>query len=261
MKTDYHCHSNYSQDCRETPEQLIAAAETLQLDILAITDHADFAAGDSCFEPDSYLRHLKSLAAASHRVQVICGVELGIQAEHAELCRSFTAGREFDFIIGSMHRALELDFYAGEFYQRFTTISECWRVYLEESLKAVRAFSDFDVFGHIDIIRRYNITRQTMIPDESKPQLDQLLEWLIANGKGIEINTSGFRYGLDSVHPHTALLKRYRELGGEIVTIGSDSHSTSTIAQNFDHATDLLKSTGFTHFTWYKNRQPHFAEL
>ncbi len=261
IKTDFHCHSSYSQDCRETPEQLLAAAEKLSIDILAITDHADFASGDSIFDPDSYLDHLRALAKNSRNIKLICGVELGIQAEHADLCRKFVAGRDFDFVIASMHRARELDFYYGEFYKHHANISECWQIYLEESLKAVQTCPDFDIFGHIDIIRRYSLTRGTMIPEELQPQLDALLVWLIEHEKGIEINTSGIRYGLDSFHPHAALLRRYRQLGGSIVTIGSDSHSTATIGENFAAAVDLLKTSGFSQLAWYEKRQVHFADV
>ena len=240
---------------------MAAAAATQQIDVLAITDHADFAAGDSCFDPKTYLEHLHRVKATCKQLQLICGVELGIQAEHAELCRKFMRGHDFDFVIGSMHRACELDFYCGEFYQKHTNIDDCWQVYLQEALRAVKAYNDFDVFGHLDIIRRYNITKHTLIPEKLLPLLDELLLWLINNGKGIEINTSGLRYGLDSVHPNTALLKRYRQLGGTIVTIGSDSHASTTIGQNFALAVELLKTTGFTKLTWFEKRQPHFADL
>ena len=261
IKTDCHNHSNYSQDCRETPEQLVEAALTRGIDVMAITDHADFAQGDSIFDPDVYLTHLHALSGKINGMTLLCGVELGIQAEHAELCRRFVAGRSFDFVIASMHRARELDFYYGEFYKQHSNIEECWKIYLEESLRAIQAFSDFDVFGHIDIIRRYSLTRGTLIPGTLQPQLDALLSWLIEHDKGIEINTSGIRYGLDSFHPHISILRRFRELGGQIVTIGSDSHGSATIGQDFTGAVELLRSCGFQRLAWFKNRQPHFADL
>lgn len=261
IKTDFHCHSNYSQDCRETPEQLLSAAEQKQIDILTITDHADFVPGDSIFDPATYLTNLRQLASTNTKVRLMAGVELGIQAAHAERCRSFIAGHNFDFIIASMHRALELDFYYGEFYEQHKNVHECWQIYLEESLKAVKAFSDFDIFGHLDIIRRYNLTRGTLIPDELQPALDELLIWLIEHHKGIEINTSGKRYGLESFHPHPVILKRYRQLGGEIVTIGSDSHGSANLGEGFNEAVELLKACGFKRLAWFSQRELHFADL
>lgn len=261
MKIDCHSHSNYSQDCRETPEQLLAAAEQKQIDILAITDHADFVPGDSIFDPAVYLKHLRRLATGNARVKLLVGVELGIQAEHADRCRNFIAGHQFDFVIASLHRARELDFYYGEFYREHTSVHECWQIYLEEALKAVKAFSDFDIVGHIDIIRRYSLTKLTLIPDDLLPLLDELLIWLIDNRKGIEINTSGKRYGLDSFHPYPAILRRYRQLGGEIVTIGSDSHGSASLGEGFAEAVDLLKECGFDRLAWFSGRCLQFTSL
>lgn len=260
MKTDLHLHSNYSSDSRITPEEVIDQAIIKKIEVIAITDHADFAAGDSRFEPTAYLKHLRTLSDRQTAITVLCGVELGIQAEHARQCNNFLNGQNFDFIIGSMHRSNERDFYNGEFFTE-KTAEQCWETYFRETLRAVKACSNFDVMGHVDIIRRYNITRNTLPPAAVLPLVDELFLWLIDNGKGIELNTSGLRYGLDSVHPTKPMLQRYKDLGGKIVTIGSDSHRIENIGENFSLAIDMLKSCGFTHHAWFKNRQVQFAEL
>lgn len=260
MKTDLHIHSNYSSDGKATPEEIIIQAVARGINVLAITDHADFAIGDSCFVQENYLAHLKPLSDRQSDLTLLCGVELGIQAEHATRCASFINGHDFDFVIGSMHRARELDFYNGEFF-RDLSADQCWEIYLNETIRAVKTCSNFDVIGHLNIISRYNITRNTNPPSALAPLLDELLKWLVSNGKGIEINTSGLRYGLDSVHPTPELIRRFRELGGEIVTIGSDSHNTATLGQDFSLAIDILKSCGFKHHTWFKNRVAQFADL
>jgi histidinol-phosphatase (PHP family) len=87
------------------------------------------------------------------------------------------------------------------------------------------------------------------------------MQWLVSNGRGIEINTSGIRYGLDSFHPLPDILARYRKAGGSIITIGSDSHNLQSLGRDFAAATDLLRSLGFRYHCWYKNREPQFAEL
>lgn len=260
MITDLHTHSTYSIDSRATPEQIIHEARSRGINILAITDHADFAEGDSCFDPAQYIPAINRLKENSEELTLLCGVELGIQAEHADACRKFLAGHKFDFIIGSMHRACEMDLYNGEFYQG-RDLKDCWQTYLQESLKAFELCSDFDVMGHPDIIRRYHLTRNSKMPEECCDQLDEMLKWLVNNGKGLELNTSGLRYGLDSMHPSDRFLSRFRELGGEIITIGSDSHKTETLAADFDLAKNILKNNGFKFHAWFKNRTAHFAEL
>lgn len=260
MITDLHTHSTFSIDSRATPEQIIQEARLRGINILAITDHADFAEGDSRFNPSEYIPAINALREEADGITILCGVELGIQAEHAEPCRKFLGEHSFDFIIGSMHRARVMDLYNGEFYEG-RTINECWQIYLEESLKAFELCSNFDVMGHPDIIRRYHLTRNSRMPDECADRLDAMLKWLVANGKGLELNTSGLRYGLDSMHPSDSILRRFHELGGEIVTIGSDSHKAETLAADYDLAVAVLKKNGFKHHAWFKNRVAHFAEL
>lgn len=260
MKTDLHIHSNYSSDSKATPEEIIEKAMAASIEVIAITDHADFAKGDSCFAQAPYLQHLQTLRQQHRELTILCGVELGLQAEHANSCAAFPAGHDFDFVIGSMHRARELDFYNGEFFTSHS-VDQCWEIYLKETLRAVKSCPDFDVLGHLDIIRRYNITRNSQPPASAWPIIEELFAWLVAHNKGIEINTSGLRYGLDSVHPTMPLLQCYKKMGGRIVTIGSDSHNVTTMGQDFDLAVDMLKECGFTHLAWFINRQAKFAEI
>jgi len=260
MITDLHTHSTFSIDSKATPEEIIHEARLRGIDILAITDHADFAADDSLFDPAVYIPAITALKERSENLTLLCGVELGIQAEHAGACRRFLHGHSFDFIIGSMHRAKALDLYNGQFYEG-RILTDCWQIYLEESLKAFELCSDFDVMGHPDIIRRYHLTRNSSMPEECSDRLDVMLKWLVNNGKGLELNTSGLRYGLDSMHPSDLFLRRFRELGGEIITIGSDSHKVDTLAADFDQAVAILKRNGFKYHAWFKNRVAHFAEL
>ena len=48
-------------------------------------------------------------------------------------------------------------------------------------------------------------------------------------GKGIELNTGGFKYGLGHPNPCEDIIKRYKELGGEIITLGSDAHKCESL--------------------------------
>ncbi len=260
MKTDLHIHSTFSIDSKATLEAIIKAAEKQEVDIIAITDHADFAIGDSCVEPDSYLTALNELQQLNPQIKILRGIELGLQFEHTRQCQDFMANQNFDFVIGSMHRALALDFHNGEYFSG-RSIKESWQIYFEETLKAMHSFSDFDIFGHADIIRRYAQTRNSTIPEELMMLLDKVLCWLVDNGKGLELNSSGLRYGLDSMHPTVHILKRFRDLGGEIVTIGSDSHTDATIGHSFSEACGILSDCGFRYLAWFENRVPKFAGL
>ena len=91
--------------------------------------------------------------------------------------------------------------------------------------------------------------------------IDEILRTLIEKGKGLELNTAGLKYGLPFAHPHADVLKRYRELGGEIITIGADGHRPEHIAYDFSKVRDILEDCGFKYYTEFKGRKPYFCQL
>ena len=116
--------------------------------------------------------------------------------------------------------------------------------------------------GHLDYVVRYGKNKEKeysykMFADE----IDALLRELIEHGKGLELNMAGLKYGLPFAHPHPDILKRYRELGGEIVTVGADGHRPEHIAWEFDKACDILKGCNFKYYTEFKERKPIFLTL
>lgn len=139
--------------------------------------------------------------------------------------------------------------------------------YLNEVLKNINIYKEeFDVYGHIDYVIRYIIKNygnvMTKIDyQEFRELLDEILLLIIRTNKGIEINTSGIRYGLGTPHPNIEILKRYKELGGKIITIGSDAHKKEDLASNFDVAYDMLESVYFNNVVIYHNRQPEFIKI
>ena len=123
-------------------------------------------------------------------------------------------------------------------------------------------YDDFDVYGHIDYVVRYgpNKNRQYSY-GRYKDILDEILKKLISMGKGIELNTGGYHYGLGEPNPCVAVIKRYKELGGEIITVGADAHTPDKVAYAFDKAANVLETCGFKHYTVFKDRKPKFISL
>ena len=91
--------------------------------------------------------------------------------------------------------------------------------------------------------------------------IDEILKLLIEKGKGIEINTGGFKYGLGHPNPTEDIIARYRELGGEIITVGADAHKPEHVAFDFEKVSGILKEAGFSYYTVFKNRKPEFVKL
>ena len=137
-----------------------------------------------------------------------------------------------------------------------------YREYFQCTLENIKKFSNFDVLGHMDYVVRYGATMDKDYTYEKyKDILDKILELLIDKGKGLEINTGGLKKGMQDLHPSIDILKRYHKLGGEIITIGSDSHSTEHIAGYFDKAYDVLKECGFRYYTVFEKRVAEFKRL
>ena len=132
----------------------------------------------------------------------------------------------------------------------------------EEELKNIIAHDCFDVAGHLDFVVRYGPNKNVCYSYEKyRDVFDEILKVLVEKGKGIECNTAGFKAGLGHPHPTEAILKRYRELGGEILTLGSDAHVPEYVAYHFDQVGELLKGCGFRYYTVFKNRKPEFLPL
>ena len=263
---DVHMHSQFSGDSQTPLEDMLNAALQKGLGGICFTDHLDI---DYPNEPDLFLLDLPNYAASVlalkekyHTQFPVCfGIELGLQPHLSNLHKDILSQYPFDFVIGSSHVVHGFDPYYPEFYVGREE-KHCYREYFESILENILAFDDFDVYGHIDYVVRYGPTRNENYDwNEYRDIIDEILKLLISKGKGIEINTGGFKYGLGHPNPTEEILLRYRELGGEIITIGSDAHKPEHIGYDFDKVPGILKNAGFQYFTVFQNRKPEFKRL
>lgn len=262
---DYHVHTCFSGDSDTPVKSVLDKAVSLSLPEICLTDHIDFYYPQQpdlfLFDVDEYFSVLsKQKEAYAPYLPVKIGVELGLQPHLAAHHKNFVTSYPFDFIIGSSHIVDRADPYYPEFWEGKTP-KKVIRRYFESILANIKAFSDFDVYGHIDYIARY-------CPDKTFEYrcndymdiLDECLRELIQKGKGIEVNTAGFRYGAHP-NPHETILRRYKELGGEILSVGADSHTPEHLAWLFPKLPDLLKSCGFSYITVFNKRIPSFIAI
>ena len=120
---------------------------------------------------------------------------------------------------------------------------------------------DFDVLGHLDILRRYGEARATRVTSNLYSLLDKVLQWLIENKKALEFNSSGYRYGLESPHPELWVFERYFALGGRLVTFGSDAHRPEDVGHRHRESLENLRRIGFSQICAYSHRQPVFWNI
>lgn len=266
MRADVHMHTAFSYDSETVPEKMVQGAIEKGLEVLCFTDHYDkdyIYEGKECiFDVEAYFKELSNLKEQyKDRIDIRIGVELGLQPHLGACFAEFTRRYPFDFIIGSVHVVDGVDPAVGESFQTHTD-SEVYRMTFEETLTDIKAIADFDVLGHIDYVVRYGRNGVSGYSCQTyADEIDAVLRALIERGKGLEVNMAGLKYGLPFAHPHQDILRRYRELGGEIVTVGADGHRPEHIGYCFEKADEILKSCGFKYYTEFKNRKPVFKQL
>lgn len=262
---DYHIHTNFSIDSEAPMEEQIKSAINKGMKEIAITDHADF---DTKYYPvpdyTDYIPYFNNLKEKyNDKIKIILGVEIGLENKWSDTINEFANKFDFDFIIGSSHATTTLDLYFDqkEYFQNKTK-KEAYSTYFEEILKNIANCSRFNVYGHIDFISRYGMYDDNSLKYADYSDLiDACLKSLIENGKGIEVNTSGFRYGINGTYPSLTILKRYKELGGEIITAGSDSHKPKDTADHIDYAYSLIKEAGFKYVSVFRKQKPEFIAI
>lgn len=259
---DFHSHSKFSFDSAAEPELNIKTAISIGLKALCFTDHMDYESNilgeDIEFAPEAYFEELLELREKYSRdLEILIGVEVGLQPHLSERIENLLNSHPFDYVIGSVHSVRYNDIYKDPLRHEISA-EEMYDSYYKEMLEDVVKTKSFNTLGHIDYIDRlYKNTG--LIPgfEVHKELIAEILKQLIERGRGIEVNTSGMRYGVGYYHPKIEVLKLYRDLGGELITLGSDSHKSEFIGENCFEAAELLKSLGYKYVFKYRNRTPH----
>jgi histidinol-phosphatase (PHP family) len=259
-------HSQFSGDSSAPQESMVQTALQKGLDGICFTDHLDIDYPD---DPELFLLDLPNYMSSvqamqqkyASRLDIRFGIELGVQPHLAGLHADIISQYPFDFVIASSHVVHGYDPYYPAFYEGRTE-QECYEEYFNSILENIAAYDDYDVYGHLDYVVRYGPGRNAQYSYQKyRDIIDEILKCLIEKGKGIEINTAGFKYGLGHPNPTEDIIKRYRELGGEIITIGADAHEPQHIAYDFAKVPTILRDAGFSYFTVFKKRQPEFIKI
>ena len=282
MLADYHVHTEFSDDSVFALEDVCALAIERGIDEICITDHVDYDVrpdwdeyrrDPSCakiFEGKpsinvDYERYFPAIEAARERfaptLAVKTGMEFGVQSHTAERFHALFEQHAdaWDFIILSIHQVGNEEFWNGTF-QKGRTQDEYNMQYYEEMLRVVQRFDDWSVLGHLDLIKRYDAAGPW--PDENaRVIVAEIMKEAIRRGKGIELNTSSIRYGLSDLTPSEGILRLYRDLGGRILSIGSDSHRPEHLGAHIPMMRERLQAIGFTEFCTFDHMEPVFHRL
>ncbi len=259
---DYHLHSSVSFDSKCDAAKMVKSAEKLGLKEICFTDHYDFnddiQQHHDIFEIEKYREVYDRLSSDS--VTIRRGVEFGLTPWNQKEFDKLKAQYDFDFVIGSVHYAGGLDPYCEEYWLH-NGADKGFEKYLLQTLECVKKHNDFDVLGHINYVCKsvYNPIKKPLRYNDYSDLCDEIMRLLAENGHGMEINTSGVdRVG--EFLPSCDYIKRFRELGGEIITVGSDSHDELRIGQYITEALEVAKEI-FGYVNTFEKRRIKYNKL
>lgn len=261
MLADYHMHTSFSDDSIYPMEDCIKKSISLGFNEICFTEHIDYGCPTSfCCDCESYLETFKKLQEKyQNQITLKFGIEFGAQAHHKDYFENIFSHYPFDFVLLSFHQVEDKELWNQDF-QSGKSQAEYNKIYFNEMYNTATALNCYSVLAHMDLMRRYDRFGEYPF-EKSKEQIEQILKLVIEKGKGIEVNTSSFRYKLEDLTPATPILKLYKELGGEIITIGSDSHREIQVGEKIPYVREVLKSLGYRYFTTFDKMKPIFNKL
>ena len=259
---DYHMHTVVSFDGHDRGLDMALAAKAAGLREICFTDHLDYdplgKMGVLAFDTERYNAEYGALEVPGLKIRR--GMEFGMTGDNLAQFKIDLQRRPFDFVLGSVHFVDDLDVYYPDYWQD-KTVFQAERRYLEATLECVQVHNDFDVLAHLTYIAKTHChPAPRPVPfAEHRELIDEILKVVAQKGKGLEMNTSGVdRCG--GFLPTADYFRRFKELGGEIVTVGSDAHTCSRVGQYTFDACEILKDI-FGYVCTFEGRQPIFHKL
>jgi histidinol-phosphatase (PHP family) len=262
---DYHMHSEFSIDCAVPVADRCEQAIALGLSEICITDHCDYyplEPSSGYYDPVACLAEIERCRELyAGRVTLRAGIEIGEGHLSTAEVAALTAAHQYDFIIGSLHWVGEGMVMDETFFWDGRQEREAYETYYSELLAMVDG-GGFDVIGHLDVPKRLGfVVYGSYASGDYEEPIRAVLKKAIERGVGIEINTGTARRSVGEFSPPLDVLRWYRELGGEILTIGSDAHYPDQMAYRFDEIPEMLEEAGFTAVTCFEGREPRFVDV
>lgn len=258
-KVDYHHHSVFSFDGKSCIEDICKTAVKKKLAEICFTEHFDVDPKDVSYGILDYENYHKAIELCKKiydgKIKIRRGLEIGephLKPYVNDLKRELEK-MELDFIIGSVHNLNSIKL-------RLTmpgkSIQEIYGDYFNEILEMVKT-ADIDIIGHLDLMKRYAFSEYGNYNfDDFKEIIAEILQIAVEKNIGIELNTSGLRNSVGEIYPKREVVNLYKELGGKIVTIGSDSHSAQDTFGNCEEGYKMLKDLGFKYIYTFEKRKP-----
>ncbi|MCL1816958.1 MAG: histidinol-phosphatase HisJ family protein [Clostridiales bacterium] len=257
---DCHTHSYISFDGNISIAKTCALAYEQGAAGLTFTEHAmleDDEACDNVPDKEAYVAQLEQARAAFPDLELKMGLELDLNPHRQEDINKLLQEGQWDFVLGSVHELFghNITAYDGRFGNG-QSVKKAYQAYFGGLYERVKAVSTFDALGHLDLLRRDRryINHPFAYGDHAEV-LDELLKLLISRGQGLEVNTAGWRYGMEETHPSKQVLRRYCQLGGEVITCGSDCHRSADVFSGIKRGYEMIKEAGFSYVSLFEGRK------
>ncbi|MBN1260758.1 MAG: histidinol-phosphatase HisJ family protein [Anaerolineae bacterium] len=255
---DHHTHTTFSPDAAYTMAQMAEAAYQAGLEGITFTEHLEWMPGDGAtgyLDLDAYFAELHRIQGVYEgRLWVRCGVEMGSSHLFPEEAHAISGAHPWDIILGSNHWAGGIPGWEPVAFEDGSEAA--YRRYFEDLVPLAR-HGVYDVLAHFDLVRRdsWSHLQQELPLEPFSDLIREALRAVVTRGKGLEINTSAWGMGLPEPCPNLAILRWYRELGGETLVLGSDAHRPWRIGQFFARACDYVRAAGFHRLAYFAERR------
>lgn len=271
MLCDMHIHSKISHDGKELGCDIAKSCIENNISAFAITDHCDIQLWDEIDVFSLVEASVKEAKAAREeykgKVKVLVGIEIGEAIWNMEYAKKILNSFDFDVVIGSVHAVR----YEG-YYHAYSTIDfskfskkmlkEYLNLYFDELLETLKTVP-MDIMAHLSCPLRYINGKYGMNVDihDFEEKITVILEYIIKNSIAMEINTSGVKEGFEGLLPDEWIVEKYRQMGGHLITLGSDAHIKERVGNHFAKTLSMLKSHGFSKYAYFENRKVKFCEI
>lgn len=263
MIADCHMHTEFSADSETKITDQIERAIELGLNHICFTDHMDmdYPGGDFQLDTDAYVKKVLEMQELyKEKIKICLGVEIGLQEHLKERLQTYINSYPFDFVIGSVHLIYGEDPYYRKIFEKYSD-EEVYNRYFQAMLGALKQAPDIQTFAHLDYVVRYGKEKDKAYSYAKYADvIDEILKLVIEKGIALEVNTAGLRM-LSFTNPHPDIIRRYKELGGEMITVGSDGHTPDVLAYQFEKVPGLLKACGFDYYTVFEQKKPKFIKI
>ena len=263
---DCHVHSKFSIDSEMNIVEACETAKKLGLEGIAFTDHLDVDYPESdetwLINYNDYISEISDVKESYKKdLNILRAIEAGIQPHVIDESTKIVETYPFDYVLASVHVIDGVDPFARVYYNDKEKF-KAYELYLKEIYFMIKNFKNYDMVGHFDYVIRYaNYADRSLRYTDHSDVFDSILKEIVKQGRGFELNTGTYSDPSTDVQYDTDILKRYRELGGELVCLGSDAHRTKHIGLRFDYFSQILKDAGFKYTVHFEERKPVFDLL